>query len=569
MKNFFVLAGLTPFVKEKYVSFPLAPAVLAAYLRQFNDLAGHFDIEAMDFRGFQSDEDILEGLMERPPAILGWSVYIWNVHRVLEISRKLKAVHPEVTIIVGGPQVSDLTDSRNLLAEHPYIDMVGRGEGELILANYLRFRLGMEPLEGGFTLRNEAGNIVSTGCERSLPDMNVPSPYLTGVIRFDPRKRYTVNLQTYRGCPFACRFCNWGKATVRQYPLETVLEEIDFIFSHENIDGCFIFDADFFMLKKRAVVILDAIYQKAPNVNLFLEGSPATVRDDALSIIAKMPNAYISFGLQSVDPEVLRLAKRTHKLADYAATVREIRRELPQLKINIGIIYGLPRETYEGYLDSVEFVLSLGVNSLTLNHFELLPGTEFFKDAEKYQIEHSGPPKYTVISTPTFSESDFAEAGRLSSFVGVCYMFPYLRESLIDFAKLFPDEKRPHVHVFRCMLERLLPVLYPDGSPPMAICRDTEDNLKRAEYCRYISRTENVIAIYRAAIEIAGTGNWDALNGSAGSLRRRVEIIEAFVADLAGKVIAPNRILSEMEPWTLPVVNHGTKPLMPTRQAYF
>lgn len=574
------VAGLTPFVLEGYVSFPLAPAVLISYVRQHRDIADHFELHALDFQGHQSDGEIVDALLVQPPRLLGWSCYIWNIHRVIRISKLIKERSPGTTIMLGGPHVSGEADAAALLREHPYIDIVVRGEGEIVLTNYLRHLAdpANHPPGDGLTLRNAAGEVHETGPRLNLPTlMDVPSPYLDGTITFDPTKRYTVNMQTYRGCPFACRFCAWGEAIVRKYSLETLLKEIDFIFSHDNIDGCFIFDADFFMFKDRAIAILEAIRARAPNINLFVEGAPNTITQQALALINTMPNVYISFGLQSVDPEVRKLAKRHENLAKYRATVTHIRTVAPNIKINIGLIYGLPLEKYDGYMDALEFVLSLDVPSVTLNYFEILPGTEFYRDADRYQIKHTGAPYYTVISTPTFSQDDFARAVEFSSFIGVCFNLPYLRESLVRLARLVHGQPRPHVHVFEEMFARLHAAIAPDGAAPMAICRDTEDNLKRAAQYARLSEQRNCVAIYAVFLELARRTLAHRADGASpddhdpallDDMRVRIAVIEEFVRGVTERV-APEVRLTQVMPWTLPQSGVSTKPLLPGGQAYF
>src|SRR5207244_7763462 len=50
--------------------------------------------------------DIAEALLARAPKIIGFGVYIWNVAPTTEVVAAIKAVRPEVTIILGGPEVS-------------------------------------------------------------------------------------------------------------------------------------------------------------------------------------------------------------------------------------------------------------------------------------------------------------------------------------------------------------------------------------------------------------------------------------------------------------------------------
>src|SRR5213596_2272023 len=50
--------------------------------------------------------DIAEVLLARAPRIIGFGIYIWNVAESAEVIATLKRVRPDITIILGGPEVS-------------------------------------------------------------------------------------------------------------------------------------------------------------------------------------------------------------------------------------------------------------------------------------------------------------------------------------------------------------------------------------------------------------------------------------------------------------------------------
>src|SRR5438552_8247563 len=54
----------------------------------------------------QRATDVAEVLLARDPKIIGFGVYIWNVAQTTEVIATIKRVRPQITIIVGGPEVS-------------------------------------------------------------------------------------------------------------------------------------------------------------------------------------------------------------------------------------------------------------------------------------------------------------------------------------------------------------------------------------------------------------------------------------------------------------------------------
>src|SRR5580658_1490474 len=83
----------------------------------------------------QRPVDIAEALLAQNPSIIGLGVYIWNVAEATEVVAAIKRVRPEVTIILGGPEVSYETESQSIvqLADH-----IITGEADLKFAEVCR-----------------------------------------------------------------------------------------------------------------------------------------------------------------------------------------------------------------------------------------------------------------------------------------------------------------------------------------------------------------------------------------------------------------------------------------------
>ena len=80
------------------------------------------------------------------------------------------------------------------------------------------------------------------------PD-DVPSPYLQGVFDHYRGRVDAAIIESNRGCPFGCTFCDWGSATsqkVRKFDLERVKQEVEWI-GRRGIRVLWIADANFGM----------------------------------------------------------------------------------------------------------------------------------------------------------------------------------------------------------------------------------------------------------------------------------------------------------------------------------
>ncbi|MCL0324198.1 cobalamin-dependent protein, partial [Escherichia coli] len=79
----------------------------------------------------QKSEEIVEKILAEQPRIVGIGVYIWNVEEATRLVAMLKAIAPEVIVVLGGPEVSyETNESRSC----GYADYVVTGWGDVTFA---------------------------------------------------------------------------------------------------------------------------------------------------------------------------------------------------------------------------------------------------------------------------------------------------------------------------------------------------------------------------------------------------------------------------------------------------
>ncbi|MEI6510257.1 MAG: B12-binding domain-containing radical SAM protein, partial [bacterium] len=499
-----LLAGLTPFELGDCRWAPLAPAALVSYLRAQPDLLSAFPINMADFRSYQSDADILDALERARPWLLGWSTYVWNIKRVLALSKAIKDLLPGLFILLGGPQVGHPSAVHLLLEENPAIDGVICGEGEIALTGTLRhlLRPGSVPPPAGLTLRQKDGTLRMGGVATLLPSLSrINSPILNGVLELEDPRGHFLSLQTYRGCPNACLFCGWGPQEVRLFPLETVVEELRFAFTKTWVKGGFFLDADFFLFPERAKAILQLLAAECPEATWFFEVNPLHIDREAMDLLSRFPRALVSIGLQSSNPEVLRRAKRSTNLALLRHCFQELRRHAPRLSLSLSLICGLPGESLESYLDSLEFALALRPSSISPNLLILLPGSAYFDNPASYGIVSGGSPDYAVQETELISRQEMGEAARLSAFIRACFNFPRLRSLAVltaPLAEAAASSQRPTVEIYQRLFHRMCELGLGEDLQPEAPYRDYDLFLRMVDW---LGRAGHTAALYRALVE--------------------------------------------------------------------
>ena len=88
---------------------------------------------------------IVEKILELKPKIVGFSVYIWNTDKTLEVLKILKKIAPSVIVVLGGPEISYETEQQ----EHiKWCDSIIKGEADLAFPELCRnILLGAKKIE--------------------------------------------------------------------------------------------------------------------------------------------------------------------------------------------------------------------------------------------------------------------------------------------------------------------------------------------------------------------------------------------------------------------------------------
>ncbi len=407
-----VLVGLR---YDEFYSHTLAIGYLKAYADAQPELAERYGSVIVERTVHEPLSAQVAEILDHNPSIVAFSCYLWNFSRVTELCRAVKAARPDLRIVLGGPEVS--VRGPSVLAEIPEADVVVQGEGELTFAEVLRAWAGGRDLRSvlGAIWRRD-GEAVSNPERPLLQDLSViPSPYLTGIMRIRPGER--VALETSRGCPLQCRFCDWQNLqTTRWFPAERAIKEAAVIQRQSSGIYYFVTDADIFTSKERAAQLLrgwDRV-TGAESVHWHMQTDLAHIDED----LARLLNSYkfsLGSGIESIQPHVLKRMVRGFTRRGVERSIGHLKTLAPAVGVHLQLISGLPADDLAGYRRSLEWALSWKTDSLFLPHALGLPGAEFGRHPEKYGIKKvMKEPPYYVLDTDTFSTDAIVEADRLA-----------------------------------------------------------------------------------------------------------------------------------------------------------
>jgi tRNA A37 methylthiotransferase MiaB len=321
--------------------------------------------------------------------IVAFSVYVWNHNYSYVLGARIKELNPDVLIVMGGPEPA-ITDP-DIFRKNPWMDLVVCYEGEITFKRILETYHSKDWESVAGLLINRNGEAVKTNDAVRIEELGeVPSPYLSGIfddlIAKHPEITWQGTLETNRGCPFACTFCDWGSLTynkVKQFGLERVFDELEWMATH-NFDWISITDANFGMFPERDNMIADKIIEcqeKYGSPRTFSVAWAKNQKKEVIDIVKKLLdskgfNQGLTLSVQSLDLDVLENIRRKNMEMNKLEEVFSLcdQRNIPAYT---ELILGLPGETLESWKKNFYHLYDLNQHTgITVFQAQLLENAE-------------------------------------------------------------------------------------------------------------------------------------------------------------------------------------------------
>ncbi len=103
-----------------------------------------------------------------------------------------------------------------------------------------------------------------------------------------------------------------------------------------------------------------------------IEIDPRTLEEDTLSVLRRIGFNKVSFGVQDFNPEVQRAVNRIQSYEETKDVIKTAR-ENNFRTINIDLIYGLPLQTASSFTDTIERVIELSPERISVYNYAHLP----------------------------------------------------------------------------------------------------------------------------------------------------------------------------------------------------
>jgi hypothetical protein len=336
----------------------------------------------LEFEIGQRPADIAERLLQHNPSIVGLGIYIWNVAQSTELVGLLKRIRPDITIILGGPEVSYETDGQAIIG---LADYVITGEADLKFAELCGQILGGRP---------PGAKIIPA----DLPDFSaIQLPYHL----YDQQDlaHRVIYVEASRGCPFECEFCLSSlDIPVRQVALPVFLKELQGMLDRGAKQFKFV-DRTFNLSVKTSSAILSFLLERFEPGNFFhFEMIPDRLPEDLQALISRFPAGALQFeiGIQTFNEDVGRAIKRRQVLARVEQNFKFLRTSTG-VHIHADLIAGLPGESIESFAAGFDKLVALQPQEIQVGILKRLRGTPIVRHDQEWGMTYAQQPPYEIL----------------------------------------------------------------------------------------------------------------------------------------------------------------------------
>ena len=351
-------------------------------------------------------EAYVESLATFEPDLIGFSIYVWSTPCLIEVARRIRKRRPQCTIVFGGPSArTALFDLPPYANAQTYLDAVVSTEGEAVFREIAKLpdlsRAALRSVPG---LHLPASGVwMQTAHRAPTADLDaIASPFQLGLMPANS----VAYLETYRGCPLSCRFCEWGASETSKavFSADYIARELE-AFARQGSPSVFLLDAGLNLNAKgfRNLLAAESRVGFLKSSLFWAEIYPTHIQDEHLEFLSKVGTSYLGVGLQSLDPAVLKLHDRPFDRARFEKAMGLL---TSVTTAELQIIFGLPGDTPEGFRRTLEYARSFPV-AVRAYHCLVLPDALMSRGRPGWDMRYD-PVNLAMQSCLGWSEEDIS-----------------------------------------------------------------------------------------------------------------------------------------------------------------
>lgn len=332
--------------------------------------------------------DFKKKVQEFKPDLMIWSVVEDALQKTLKMAEAIKDY--DCVKIFGG--VLPSADPEYVIG-HKNINFIAKGEGENSLKELAKCVFEKKDFRNikGTWYKNKDGSIIKN-LPQPLVNVNEGTPDFS---LFDP-KRFNrpmggrifkvIPVETYRGCPYSCTFCNSpmhntnvkkdevAHSFLRRKTLSKVRNELSYLVKKYNPNFFYIVDDSFLARPKKEIFEFCDMYEEF-KIPFWFNTRPENCTEDNLKKLKEVGSYRISFGVECGNEEFrTKILKRKPTNKQVVEAFKVI--EKSGIAFSLNLIIGFPGETRDLVIETINLVKKIsGYDALTVSIFTPYRGT--------------------------------------------------------------------------------------------------------------------------------------------------------------------------------------------------
>lgn len=384
-------------LNAKYIHSSLGLRYLHANLGSLKSAA-----TLQEFTIKQRPIDIVEILLDKSPRIIGLGVYIWNVTETTEVISLIKALAPDIKVVIGGPEVSYEYENTEIFA---HCDYLITGQADVAFKELCTHLLREKPIT-----RYPPAKVINAA-EPSPKSLQLPYRSYTE----EDLANRIIYVEASRGCPFKCDFCLSAlDRTATPFDLSDFLSEMETLYRRGARQFKFV-DRTFNLKTANCIAILEFFLARLDN-DLFIhfEVIPDRLPEALKSALHKFPEGTLQFevGIQSLNGDVQAAINRKQNLGKTYNNLTWLRSHTGAY-IHADLIVGLPGETLDSIASGFNELVNLKPHEIQVGILKRLRGTSIVRHSKTHQMCYATQAPYQLLCN---RDIDFATMQKLQRF---------------------------------------------------------------------------------------------------------------------------------------------------------
>jgi len=320
--------------------------------------------------------------------LVGISTTTSTAPRAYSIAKKIRKAG--VPVVVGGPHVTFLPDEA---LEHA--DYVVRGEGEETIVELitalenggdLHGIKGLSFKESGRNVHNPSRPFLEKQESNPIPDYSLVEGWkipkdVDKPSNYNWNSKGVVSIETSRGCPYPCKFCNVNIFFGKKYrfkSVDRVMEEL----RRQRGSHIFFCDDNFSFNKERTKEILRRMIKEKIPPEWSAQMRAEIAQDDEMLSLMKQSNCFCVYvGFESINPKTLELYDKRQTLEDIEYSIKRFHDF--GIHVHGMFVLGSDEDDIETIRETARFAKRNNIDSVQLAILTPAPGTEIYSQYKR------------------------------------------------------------------------------------------------------------------------------------------------------------------------------------------